>query len=202
MNITPVIGIAMISLNKARQIARRYIDAIGPNNVLLEDSIVEQPYGWYFAWRSDNATYKKEGVDITTYVVDALFSCPPVIVERDTGTPYMLPKAYMAEVALFESLKRAYNAGFRYRLSDLVIHDVYNLQNTVDFLYELHIADARSDTEVWQPPAYYTREGLRERLKTIPCAFSGYNFFWSYPIFEKYDRIDCCVYSLKPHQAE
>jgi hypothetical protein len=88
----------MITFEQAKQIA---IKKIGSNRVLLEDMIIEKPYGWFFSYSS------KTDVE-SGNLKHILVGSKGFIVEREDGCIFDFGSAYSLEHDF-----AAYEAGFK-----------------------------------------------------------------------------------------
>ena len=177
----------MITFERAKQIAR---ERIGPNCGLLEDSIIEKPYGWFLSFQSK--AFLRSG-DIS----DMLVGSSGFIVERADGRVFGFGSAYPPEKWIAN-----YEKGFKYNSYDLTITDVRCMPTTVKLLEKLDMIYVIPEEQygvVWRIPQQYTAKQLREALQHLPCTFRRQQFDYRVEVFDEINAAGCCTYTLQEH---
>jgi len=174
----------MITFEQAKKIA---LERIGPDCALIESSIIEKPYGWYFNFQSKKFIATQDH----RY---ALVGSGGLIVERRDGRVFMFPSAYSREENL-----RKYEAGFRYGSYDLVIVEVSDHERTTDLLLKLrmtYVVPEEAHGTTWRIPTQFTRSMISRRLRSLPCTFRNQEFYFVTDVFEEIDEAQCCRYEI------
>ena len=176
----------MISFEEAEKIALGYINS---DCVLLKESIVEKPYGWYFHSQS------KKYVE-TKNISDLLVGSGGFIVEKESGKVIEFGSAFSLEVNF-----KIYEKGLIGR-NDLVVLKVRDINETVRLLNRLRISyvEAKFDQGLeWKIPKIYNEKQLRTAISKQPCVFQNQNFYLRYDEFQKIDESRCFDYELRKH---
>ena len=181
----------MITFGQARRII---LQKIGPDCGLIEESIAEKPYGWYFMYQSNQWLQTRDPRHL-------LVGSGGFIVEREDGHLYQFGSAY--------SLERnfaAYEYGLNCETYDLVINQVHNFEKTLDLLLTLdltYVIPEFAHGRHWRIPQYYERKQLAEMLRTLPCTFANcHGFYFKYENFLEIDKARCCSYKLRGKRDE
>jgi hypothetical protein len=174
----------MITYEHARAIAEGKIRA---DCALMDECILEKPYGWYFCYQSK--TYLR-----TRNVSDLLVGSGGFIVSKENGAFF--------EFGSGRSLQQnfaAYESGFKYESYDLVIRRVNNLAQTIDFLMELPIYYVIPELEhgvEWKIPRPFTEAMFEEKLSSLPSTFSNLKLNLYYEIFLERAPSNFCEYEM------
>jgi len=177
----------MISFEDAKTIA---LGELGADCALLEESTSEKPYGWYFCFQSKKFLETKN-------VRDSLAGSGGFIVEKTDGRVFHFGSAYSLERNL-----RAYEAGFKFELYDLIVKRVRNLEQTVSLLNKLDMTYTVPEVEhgvEWKVPKHYTQKQIKQRLEKLPATFEKQRFYFRFEVFEEINLARCCEYEIQEH---
>ena len=97
--------------------------------------------------------------------------CNGVIINKQTGRPFRLGSAFPPERGL-----ALYDRGWQFEDGDLVILEVRDPDQTVRTLMELNFGTVAPTYEhgvVWRTERAFTEAEIRQRLKSLPCIFTG-----------------------------
>jgi len=162
---------------------------IGPECALYEEHIPEKPYGWYFTYNS--AEYLRTGPPSHSLYGNGLF-----LVEKAKGDIIVFSSACSPEECFL-----IYEAGFSFSRYDLTIHQVNDVEATVDHLFNLgmhHVIPKEEHGVIWKIPRRYTSKQFREMLSSLPLFLSGVTFpdpLNALRIFQAIDTNRCCLYT-------
>jgi hypothetical protein len=178
----------MISFDEAREIAIRHI---GPRCGLIEKSVIEKPYGWYFMYQGNEYLRTRDSRDM-------LVGSGGFIVEREGGR--------VVEFGSAHSLERnfaAYEYGLKYDHYDLTVTRVHDLAGTLHVLLAMrvgHVIPEFAHGRRWRIPRYYDRTQLGKMLRTLPCTFTNCGF--SYERALEIDRTRPFEYKLRGYDRD
>ncbi len=159
----------MISYEEAYSIA---LSRISSNREIAEDLILEKPYGWYF--REQTKEYSK-----TRDFRHILRGGESFIVEKKSGRVVSFGSTFSLEDNF-----RYYEEGFKYKMYDLAIKEVYNLEATLQLLMILQLI--HHDFRLIQKKLIHvlTSQGSKEMdeiLSSLPYTFSKKRLYFAYP---------------------
>lgn len=143
---------------------------------------MELSNGWYFPWIS------KSG--------QTIFGSNGVIIDKESGDPYMLGSAYPPERDM-----RFYEAGYKHKCYDIEISKVHNKRRTLKFLKELGptvVEPELAHGVTWRIPRQMSRWELRRKLSKLPCTFEKVGVYFRIEIIEKAKESACCDLTLHP----
>jgi hypothetical protein len=183
----------MISFEQAGRIARDVFarGGWGPDYVLAEDYTVVKPYGWEFNVRLKNPKEVRIG------------GCPGFIVESEDGAVFYLNTS-PSSIFEVEQEVRAYQAGFKSKWYDLVIHKVLDTVRTVEMILSFdlrYVEPEEAHGRVWKIPKRYTREVLLSCLQRLPCEFAVQWPAAAQEVSRRLEEAGCCVFELRAHPA-
>lgn len=175
----------MIDFETAKQIAIKHI---GSDCGLIEEAIIEKPYGWYFCYQSK--AYLETGDSSHIILGNRAF-----FVEREGGRILILGFLDYRTETWFAN----YEKGFKYELYDLTVLNVRDRETTVQLLHRLNmqyvVPEWAYGTE-WRIPKQYTVGEIKHLLKKLPYTFTGLTFQLREEIFYQIDETQCCEYVL------
>ncbi len=159
----------MITYEEAYNIA---LSRISSNCEIVEDLILEKPYGWYF--REQSREYLK-----TRDIYHMLRGGASFVVEKENGRIVSFGSTFSLEDNF-----RYYEEGFKYEIYDLIIKKVYNLKATLQFLMTLQLI--HHDFRLIENKFIHvlTSQGSKEMddiLSALPYTFSKQRLYFAYP---------------------
>jgi len=163
----------MISFEDAKLIA---LNEIGEDCALLNEETLEKSYGWYFCFQSKRFLETKN-------LSDMLAGSGGFVVEKVDGRVFRFGSAYSLERNL-----RAYEAGFKFELYDLIVESVRNVEQTVLLLNKLDMTYVVPEVEhgvEWKIPKHYTQKQIKQRLEKLPATFEKQQFYFRFEVFEE-----------------
>lgn len=152
----------MTEFIEARQIAEQYVLALGLQ--LLDDKIVEKPFGWYFMAQSPKFIESGDWQD-------TVVGFAGIVVDRNDGHVFQLTTPYRIEDQL-----DWYANGYRFRAWNLAIRRVNDYAAAVDALLKVgltYVVPEVAYGRTWRVPQRYKAEQLRELLTTLPVEFKS-----------------------------
>jgi hypothetical protein len=177
----------MISFEEAKSIALAEIDA---DCALLDEVTLEKPYGWYFCFQS------KRFLETGDFR-DSLVGSGGFIVEKADGRIFRFGSAYPLERNL-----RAYEAGFKFELYDLIVKKVRDIRQATLLLNKLDMTYVVPEVEhgvEWKIPKRYTEKQIKQRLEKLPATFEKQKFYFRFEVFEEINLARCCEYEIQEH---
>jgi hypothetical protein len=183
----------MVTFEQAVHIAREVFarGGWGTEYFLAEDLTVEKPYGWEFSVRRRRPNEMVVG------------GCPGFIVEREDGRVFYLNTSPASIIEVEQDI-RAYQAGFKSRWYDLVIHRVLDSVRTVEMILSFdlrYVEHEEAYGRVWRIPKRYTREVLESRLQRLPCKFEVQWPAGAQEVSRRLEEAGCCVFTLQGHSV-
>ena len=157
-----------LSEHQARELAAPYVASkmrsirgarLGP--------VRELRLGWFFPFHADERFAGSNGV----------------IVNKETGHALVLGSAFSPERD-----SRFYDLGYQSEVYDLTITAVLDPRRTLDTLLALRLQIVEESFEHgthWKIPRALTRAELAERLRTVPCRFSGVKLYFHLEALEE-----------------
>jgi len=157
-----------LSEHQARELAEPYVRSVmrsirgarlGP--------VRELRLGWFFPFHADEMCAGSNGV----------------IINKETGHALVLGSAFSIERDF-----RFYDLGYQSKEYDLTITAVFDARRTLDTLLALHLQIVDESFEHgthWKIPRALTRDELAERLRTLPCRFSGVKLYFRLEALEE-----------------
>ncbi|RYD28941.1 MAG: hypothetical protein EOP86_22360 [Verrucomicrobiaceae bacterium] len=176
----------MITYGVARQIA---IAHIGRECVLIESSIEEKSYGWFFQRQS--RAFLESGDDGEMLIGESGF-----IVERENGRIVTFGSSPC--IPWLELYEKSF---FKFDRWDLTILRVHKFWQTVDLLASLQIQlviPKEKNGTVWKIPRAWPRQQIERQLMKLPCVFYGQQMIRpnTIKVFDAIDASHCCEYQL------
>lgn len=178
----------MITFEEARKIA---LENIGADCELINGSIIEKPYGWYFNFQSKK--YLESGNYRNLMVGGSGF-----LVERESGGIVEFGSAY-SPAQNFE----IYEKGLCGK-NDLIVLKVKEPHETIRLLNRLQMvnfeAQAVSDFAPGVKPAasrIYNEKQIKEAITQLPCIFKNQSFYFALDEFRKIDESKAFDYELR-----
>lgn len=179
----------MMSYEEARAIA---LAMIPPDCALIEESIMEKPYGWYF--NSQSRKYLESG-DVS----DMLLGSAGFLVERKSGRVIGFGSGKPVEQWLAD-----YEQGYTNDWYDLTVLSVRRLERTVDLLIRLEVMEEITEVEHgigWKMRKPYTREKLRALLAELPCRFVQQHGYYRVKVFREMEQSRCCEFEVEEYAS-
>ena len=176
----------MITFDEAQKIA---LEKIPRDCELLENSIVEKYYGWYFCFQS------KKYIETGNFS-EMLIGSGGFIVEKENGKIVEFGSAYILETnfEIYEKGLIGHN--------DLIILEVKDINQAVRLLNRLQMLNVEPELAhgvEWKIPKKYNEKQFKQAISKLPCIFENQNFYSSYDVFQKIDDSKCFDYELRKH---
>jgi len=175
----------MLTKQDAFKIVKEKLDA---DYDILEESTIEKDYGWivFFQTKAYIRSRKFE---------DMAIGPGGILVEKQSGRTIEFGSAYSTETSL-----KIYEAGYLDCDDfDLVITEIANLEETLDFLSSLSIVYIKPEVEsgiTWRIPKSFTRAQLREKLATLPCRVNLGSLYFQWETLERMKTASSLRYEL------
>ncbi len=199
-----------MTLHEARKIIEAFLS---PDSAIIENSIIERPYGWYFDYNT------KEYVDTGNKAFYAAGG-GGAIVDKNTGKVF----SFSSAVQLEDNFK-AYEAGFIDEPYTLTVTSIKDEDRTTFFLKQLKVhqlVEASLDENIERLAPQmddklksvlnkiteinhgkkvlsridYTEEQIKSLISKLPCAFENLNLFYDWQTLQAIDVSGCMQYQL------
>jgi hypothetical protein len=179
---------AMLTRTEAFELIRRQIAA---DCDIVEDAIIERPYGWLFFCQSKRFIETHDPVDM-------LVGSGGILVENNGGRCITFGSRYDTDTNL-----KVYEAGYLdHDDFDLVISAISNLEEALDLLLRLKIVFVAPEVahgETWRISTKYSPTQLREHFRKLPCRFNLGHLYFRYEALELMKDSQCLKYELMPN---
>jgi len=168
--------------------------SVGHDVDVLEDGVIERPYGWVFFVQTRDYIETKDP-ELAAYGAGG------TLVERISGRLFSFGSCFSIEENL-----HIYEAGYlTYECSDLVVRAVFDLEEAARLIAELGLTYTSAEVEhgtKWRVPTAYSAAQLINRLRTLPCRFNMGSLYFKWHALDRMKASACLQYEITQSKGE